>query len=578
MSHATVQQLLAGAPAQLQAVLNTAAASAGTQPAEYRRQLALQLAKTLYLPAGLHSLMAGLWQPLVPDLALDIARSDAVFFKTSGWQRLLAQWLHQQACLWHPADDKTYRECWQAAEHLRDQVLDVLQGADEAALLAALAAQAKAAHKQRQRAVLLSRRICETEISQLRVLTAASRVVETIDQHLAHRPFPVALQQPLRTTLASELRHLVLNQADYQQAPLWQLWQQLLPVLGRCFSGAGMAVADQQLYHSIPPLLDALEQSLAIETIDPLAYEQWVEQLSEHLMAAVKKEEIACELFSPMADADNTEGARMRVTPAVVSELAAYRVGDWFVFFGEREQVWHCELALHEQALDQLLFVDLNGRKLFTKSKKDFAACLSTGIAKRLPLADPIALLQQQLAPCVELALAHRASAQARQASERAREVAAEAQERAQAKAVARQQLQARQDAAHKALAEARALNEAKVQQAQQRAAARAEAQAEADAELRANAAAQVEALQVGAWLQFIHETSRAAQRCKLSVIIASIGKYIFVDELGRKFAEYDREALITLLLSAQASVVRNGDNFDDQLAKVIRGLRKSGT
>ena len=58
-------------------------------------------------------------------------------------------------------------------------------------------------------------------------------------------------------------------------------------------------------------------------------------------------------------------------------------------------------------------------------------------------------------------------------------------------------------------------------------------------------------------------------------MIISSTGKYIFADQFGRKLAEYTREQLIALMVQDQLKILRNGDNFEDQLAKVIRGLRR---
>lgn len=82
--------------------------------------------------------------------------------------------------------------------------------------------------------------------------------------------------------------------------------------------------------------------------------------------------------------------------------------------------------------------------------------------------------------------------------------------------------------------------------------------------------------LQVGAWLEIASDSDPTkSQRAKLSVIISSTGKYIFADQVGRKLAEYTREQLLICLIKDTIKVVRNGDNFEDQLAKVIRGLRR---
>ncbi len=82
-----------------------------------------------------------------------------------------------------------------------------------------------------------------------------------------------------------------------------------------------------------------------------------------------------------------------------------------------------------------------------------------------------------------------------------------------------------------------------------------------------------VSELQVGAWLEIQLESEK--QRAKLSVIIASTNKYIFADQVGRKLAEYTRDQLQELVAQEQIKILRNGDNFEDQLAKVIRGLRR---
>ena len=80
--------------------------------------------------------------------------------------------------------------------------------------------------------------------------------------------------------------------------------------------------------------------------------------------------------------------------------------------------------------------------------------------------------------------------------------------------------------------------------------------------------------MNVGAWVEII-EPDKPALRCKLSVIISSTGKYIFVDQVGRKAAELHREQLFDGIKTQQIQVISKGDKFEDQLVKVIRGLRK---
>ncbi|MGV8838031.1 DUF1631 family protein, partial [Cellvibrio sp.] len=145
------------------------------------------------------------------------------------------------------------------------------------------------------------------------------------------------------------------------------------------------------------------------------------------------------------------------------------------------------------------------------------------------------------------------------------------------------EQLEARRTAARKAMMEARALADEKMRREAEQAAEaerlrieQAVTQAAETIAKHQQASQSISELQVGAWLEISREQNADEKlRAKLSVIISSTGKYIFADQVGRKLAEYTREQLITLMVEEQLKILRNGDNFEDQLAKVIRGLRR---
>src|SRR5690606_3911693 len=231
--------------------------------------------------------------------------------------------------------------------------------------------------------------------------------------------------------------------------------------------------------------------------------------------------------------------------------------------------------------------------KVMAKTNKDFALCLSTGIAKPLVTPSLHEIFAQVLTPLLERAnravhvqlLAHKRKAEQLVAAlivqqQAAAKVAEEVRLAEQAKL--QEQLEARREAARKALAEAKALaNEKKrcvAEQAAEIERLRIE-QAAADAaeqlERRQQATNRLNELQVGAWLEINAQGKGEKLRAKLSVIISSTGKYIFADQVGRKLAEYSRTELIELIANNTVKVLRNGDNFEDQLAKVIRGLRR---
>lgn len=576
MAGISAHLLTGGKVEPIQRLFALAAAAQAQTPEAFRQALALQLAPLLFAPQNLHPDMQALWAPHVSKLARVIAVDDGFFVDSAHGLRQLSHWLCTYVCLWHPADDKSSRDFITTAHTLLACCEKLQAGtAPSEPMIQLLANTLATAEKHQKRASLAAQRLRDNELSQMRIATAQARVVALLDRHLAYRPLPCSLIPHLQSTLKGELQHLVLTHEQYAKQPFWQLWERLLPVLGRCFSTDNMTVGDQLLYQTIPPFLDELEQSLSLPMVDSAAYEQWVDQLSENLMLAIKKEDIACEKLAPLAETLGLQASAAKVTPALLAQLDALAIGDWFTFDGEHTSALRCQLALNEPDVDQLLFVDRNGRKILAKAKQDFAACLATDIAKPLKLENPEAVLMASLSAVAEQASEQQHKTRQRQVAEQARKARQLAKEKAAVQEKENQQRGARQAAAEKAMAEAKALKEAKTIKLREREAAAREAQKREVVKKHEQSVALVDAIQVGAWLQFSEQSPYAGKRGKLSVVIAKVGKYIFVDELGRKLAEFDREGLIDLLEQDRASLLRNGNNFDDQLAKVIKGLRR---
>jgi colicin import membrane protein len=62
---------------------------------------------------------------------------------------------------------------------------------------------------------------------------------------------------------------------------------------------------------------------------------------------------------------------------------------------------------------------------------------------------------------------------------------------------------------------------------------------------------------------------------CKLLTKIANIGRYIFVDRGGIKVAQHNQEELVQLYLDRKLEILTRGEEFEDTLATVVRGLRE---
>lgn len=594
MSEFTLQAIIDGDSLQLSEVFACIAATESATPVSLRQQLAAHLfsefIRTNPWDARLHLLLNEF-----KSAALTRIASDDEFYCSSQHplRRFLAV-VTPPARQWCPRESKPNQQLleklsaifafvtayWRANEE--DQIAQssmLQQQLDEFATWLA---------GEDRRAAMLESRLCETELANLKLAAAETRVTEAINHHLAQQPLPTELHSAITGTLKSELQYWAFNTDpdELPQLPLWKTWQRLLPALGQLFSRDNKEVNDQLLYDRIPLVLAELERSLQFPLSNALAYAQLVEQLNHCLMRAIQKQAQECGLFPGLTSPDCQTDPHTQIPKTLLQQTDNINIGTWIIFNGDGASNIRCKLALKSPAIDQLIFVDHTGRKVMTKTTKDFALCLSTGIARQLPIQDLDALICSHLQPLIERAN-YSLQAQLLLQKSRAEEVAlmlitqqqaaaaAAERKRAAEQAHVEAQLDARRAAARKAMMEARALADEKKRRDDEQAASQA---AETLAKHQ-QASQSISELQVGAWLEISNHANPSEKlRAKLSVIISATGKYIFADQVGRKLAEYTREQLITLMVEEQIKLLRNGDNFEDQLAKVIRGLRRDLT
>lgn len=574
-----IQDMLKGDTTQLEQLFRSAAAP--SSPASLRTATAEKLCAFLLkgeqFDFALSTQISGLQHAFHPQIA-----QDDTFYCSP--QHPLRQVLHtiiSRASVWYPRDSKNSQQFLEKLSELIQACTignrfhqtheDFLRWLDS----------------EDKRAAMLETRLCETEINQFKMLSAESRVLDLINGALAFKAFPQDLNAGIGLALKSELLHCYFTAGS--DSPFWKQWQRLLPMLGKMFVIINMQERsdddEQTLYRTIPALLNELENSL--DTTHSDHYRQWVEALSEHLMRAIKKQPVQCEAFVALSYPEGHSNLNTRVTVDVLQQTNSLQIGDWILFNGETGQTIRCKLALKSAEIDQLLFVDNTGRKVMNKSVKDFAVCLSTGIAKKLSpisIEDTIAKILQALIDLHQQKQAQQNALQARKVAEAELQRQAEEQKKQKAEAETKRQIVAklaeRQAAAQKALAEAatlaekRARRNAELKLEQERMRLQLEAEQAAEHLQRIQLAnINISSLNLGARVELV--INNEPVRCKLAVIIAATGKYIFVDNLGRKVTELQREHLVQALLDNQLTLVNKGDSFDDQLVKVIRGLRK---
>lgn len=584
--HFSLPKIIQGDAAQLDQLFH---AVGSTSTANLRVSTAADLFAFLFAKDIFDPALATALSELQQALNQQIAQDDSFYCKPEHPLRKSLDLLLLRGRTWYPRESKNSQ---QYLEKLSAFIL-ACQSGNLSALVNAQTEFQQWLDAEDKRASMLESRLCETEINNFKNLNAECRVLDLMNSALAGRPFPHELQSSLISVLKSELLHAYFISGE--NSPFWKMWQRLLPSLSKTFATIVYENRneddEQALYRTIPALLNELERSLNINTSNPDSYRQWTENLSEQLMLAIKKQPIDCSIFTAMSYPEGHSSLNTRVTPDLLQQTNSLQTGDWILFSSENAQTIRCKLALKNSETDQLLFVDHNGRKVMNKSIKDFSVCLATGIAKKM---QPVVIethvihiiqglidthAQQQSQRQAQLEAQNRqalAALELQHKQESERKAAAEAEEK---KRIV-QELTARRAAAQKALAEAATLAKDRAERAAELKIAQERARMQAEAEQAAEnlqkmqlANIHISALNLGARVELIQNGEPV--RCKLAVIIAATGKYIFTDNLGRKLAEFQREQLVQALIDKQLTLLNNGDSFDDQLVKVIRGLRK---
>lgn len=583
----TIQDIIQGDVAQLEQLFRSAASPSPV--ASLRSTTAEKLCAFLFKGEQFDLALAPQLGALQNALSQQIAQDDSFYCNAKHPVRCAIQTIISRGGIWYSRDSKT-------SQQFLEKLSEFFQVCVRGDLNNLRVAHNEFQHwldSEDKRAAMLETRLCETEINHFKMLSAEARVLDLINAALAFKAFPKDLSAGIASVLKSELLHSYFIAGN--DSPFWKKWQRLLPLLGKAFVTINMQDRndedEQTLYRTIPALLNELELSLTVNTSNSDTYRQWVEAISEQLMLAIKKQPVQCAAFMALSYPDGHGNLNTRVTADLLQQTDNLQQGDWILFSGEHGQTIRCKLALKSAEIDQLLFVDHTGRKVMHKSIKDFAVCLSTGIAKKmLPLSieETIAKIVQAL---LDLYQQKQTQLQAQEDARQAKNLA-EAEQQRQAEEKRKQEIDAetkrqivaklaeRQAAAQKALAEAaslakeRARSAAELKFEQERIRLQLEAEQAAENLQRVQLAnIHISSLNLGARVELV--INNEPVRCKLAVIIAATGKYIFVDNLGRKVAELQREHLVQALLDNQLILLNNGDSFDDQLVKVIRGLRK---
>lgn len=540
--------------------------------------LLTQLLRHSLLDESIRAQLQRLYLPLVKSLLLN----DGLYVDAIGSVARLIDCVCESAAGWYGA---LGRGGEQYLLQLADTVEQILQRfeTDEHALPVVVNAFADSIARENERVARLEKRICETEIGSLRARRAQILVTDLFNEKIAGKILPKSVVDLLRTSFLEQVRLFLIQEGP--QSELWKRWQKLTETLVWSLQPKTQPADKQKLYSLIPTISSELDRSMqAIErqkgALAPLLAA--IESAHIDVMKGQLANAIAVE---PLDAGFGIAGVRTVVSRSLIEQAESYTEGQWFLYKNEQEQVVRCKLALKLPDMDQLLFVNRMGQKVMQKGIEDFAYCLSAKLARPLndkPLYQRMAQkVMQDLA--AQFAERERMARAARHKLKEEARLAAEKLEREKAEREA--EAQQRAAAAAKARAEAEALAAAR-EQAERDAAQQAQVVAQAEARVRAEqdalhredrirmAKMSLDSLNIGAWVR-LPGASGELVHGKLAVKMRSSGRFIFVDRIGIKVAEYLRDELIDMLVERRADIVEQSEQFEDRLAKIVGSMRR---
>lgn len=506
-------------------------------------------------------------------------------------QRLVFDRLLRECAGWYANAGREGVQFYEAAMHA------VKKSLDEKAAGAALNEFLQFIDKQDARAKTLEQRCRESELGTAKIQRAQSQVAALLDE-LTGCSLPESVLHFLRTTLKSELQFILINQGDTVSA--WQSWSAIIHRLPQVYPVLALEAEKPvepelpnrtQLYRDAQIIVSLLDEYVTVSAANQHAYDEGVANFREQLFERLRGTAQALQCFELLSTPDELTRAGVSVSPALLKKVAHLKAGDWFLFLNNDNQWLRCKLLLRPPEVESFVFVNRFGHRVLQKSVRDFSACLAAHIAKPLiiepyfprALAKTVTKLQallnrnqtrrQTASPVI--------SADPNEYEQEAVELAEqtpvpESKTTGNETAVVSHPAKDRNSAGAKALREARVLAKLAVrrERREQRLAGDGVA-ASAGTPSLAEALAQVDRVNVGAWFELQLGESSAHQRCKLVAIMRSVHTYIFTDRRGVKVAEYPREHLAQMLIATRARIISNGDNFEGQLSKVVMTLRR---
>lgn len=514
-----------------------------------REEFASEFFDTLLRDSNLHPQLQGTVSVFRPHFIASACASDAVYCDPANPLRLFLGNVLRKGQTWYPVPGRAGQEFPEQISKLWQQCSDKPES-----LLATLL---EYIEKDTRRAEISEQRLCESEEGAIKQADVHRQVLALLNQHLSGSLIPAEIGHFLQNQWRAELLFLRFNAKEFERD--WQHWSLVIEAVGYVFSEKSQTSQSKRMQR-IQDLFLLLEKPVSLNVCDKEAYAEFVSDLNAALFKRLKGRFDTDEVLQAIPLPNDSGDGGATLSKAMAGRSRGLKPGDWFLFTGEDERIMRCKLALKPEGTDQLLFVNAHGRKVMQKDVETFLLCLSTLVAKPLSLGPQFEfsltrLINQRRALLEKAQDELRASNRGEQVAD-SNEVEWEAdggQFNGAVGTLVHSLVGNPEDVVAKPGEEVGKWDEETIELAEE----------------------SVASLRVGAWLELIDGAGNGT-RCKLAVIIKGSNKYIFTDRLGAKVAEVGRERLLSWFGNNQIVIHGVGENFEDQLAKVIRGLRKT--
>lgn len=500
-----------------------------------------------------------------PQLAADIAGLRGLFaaaaLPADGWltnpahaARTVLTVLQEIACGWQP-------ELGSAAEPLRRQAQEWLGKIADSTLSweDAVSAMRIWQSGERARTERIEKRLIDSESGALRARRARHLAARTLNQALADRLIGTEIAAVLREDWFQAMQWTLLS--DGEQGPLWQKVKRVTGSLRWTLSPEIGEDARRQLMRVVGQVNEEMGALAPQVMHDESVRNRLLAALDAEHLLILRNEARETAPFAPVEGQDALADASTALSENLLAPVRGLEPGQWVLLHETPQR--RARLLLRQNDSQQLLFVNALGAKALQVSWEGFALQLARGDAEVLASR-----------PAIDKAVADiRAELTAKY--ERARESRLETLRIAKEQAAAEARI--RENARQKALAEAQALEAARqesLRQAAELAAAADQATRDADQQRMQRARLLASSLTIGAWLVFRGENNTEDRR-KLTVLLPSSGKYIFVDTNGTGKRELSRDELIRGLADGSITPLQKDQRFDDALTRVVDNLRQ---